>query len=174
MVDKENFVPMLLENYDKMFDEYCNYNKRTTPLPDWETAKPIENWRSITLWWNYKPSKMTQKYFPITTELVREGPTHRASGWLLLKPQSETPKHRHLDWDRKIILHIPMVIPKGDVGFWIDGNIHRWVPRQPFAFDVTQEHYGFNHTDELRSMFVLDFNYDEWYEVLRPYMTLTP
>jgi aspartyl/asparaginyl beta-hydroxylase (cupin superfamily) len=173
-MDKENFVQRLLSNYDEMFEEYSNYHKRTIALPGWDKdATPIEHWRSITLWWNYKPMLRTQKFFPVSTELVREGPTHKASGWLLLHPHSSTPVHKHDDWGKKIILHIPMVIPDGDVGFNVDGKVHRWVPKEPFAFDVTQTHYGFNNTDNLRAIFVLDFDYDEWIDVLKPFMSLT-
>jgi aspartyl/asparaginyl beta-hydroxylase (cupin superfamily) len=39
-----------------------------------------------------------------------------------------------------------------------------------FAFDATKDHYGYNDTDEERAIFVLDFDYDEWHEVLKDYM----
>jgi aspartyl/asparaginyl beta-hydroxylase (cupin superfamily) len=65
-----------------------------------------------------------------------------------------------------------MIVPKGDVGFWVDGQIHRWKVGELFAFDIKKEHYGFNHTDKDRAIFVLDFDADEWGEALKPYMTL--
>lgn len=172
--EQRAFLKNLEANFQNILDEYNkNKHRRTIPIPDWSgDATPLPEWRAIALWWDYEPSPIYQKLFPFTTELLRNGPTHRATGWLILKPQSETPKHVHADWGRKIILHLPMIIPKGDVGFWVNGKIHRWVPGELFAFDVTQEHYGFNHTDGERSMLVLDFDADLWGEALKPYMTL--
>jgi aspartyl/asparaginyl beta-hydroxylase (cupin superfamily) len=169
--EKKNFVTNIIDNYQNILDEYLkNKRTRTLPVPDWSSnATPLSEWRAVALWWNERASPMYQKAFPFTTELLRNGPTHRATGWLILRPQSKTPKHNHKDWGKKIIVHLPMIIPEGDVGFWVDGNIHRWVPGELFAFDVTKDHYGFNYTDEERSMLVLDFDYDEWYEVLEPY-----
>ena len=41
-----------------------------------------------------------------------------------------------------------------------------------FAFDATKNHYGYNDTDYERSLFVLDFDYANWIDVLEPYMHL--
>jgi aspartyl/asparaginyl beta-hydroxylase (cupin superfamily) len=107
---------------------------------------------------------------PVTTSIVKDGPTHRATGWLLLEPESRTPEHSHHDWGHKIIVHIPTYIPKGDVGFSVDGKVHRWEVGKPFAFDCYSKHYGFNNTKERRSIMVLDFDYDTYYNELKKYM----
>ena len=171
---KENFLPNIIENWNTIMEEYNSLNIRSIPLFDFsETPKHTPEWRAITLWWNYKPLAPFQKRMPKTTELVREGPSHRATGWLLLHPHSRTPQHSHKDWGHKIIVHIPTYVPDGDLGFCVDGNVHRWKEGEIFAFDCYQEHYGFNNTDEIRSIMVLDFEYDEWIDILKPYMTLT-
>jgi len=173
MVDKQNFIPNILDNWETIMQEYITVQK-TIPLYDFsETPKYTPEWRAITLWWNYKPLAPFQKQMPKTTEIVRHGPSHRATGWLLLHPNSKTPEHNHLDWGHKIIVHIPTSVPEGDVGFSVDGNIHRWKLGEPFAFDCYQTHYGFNNTGGMRSIMVLDFEYDEWIDVLKPYMTLS-
>src|SRR5210317_427137 len=126
MVDKQNFIRNILDNWETIMQEYIKVEK-TIPLYDFsDTPKYTPEWRAITLWWNYKPLAPFQKQMPVTTELVREGPSHRATGWLLLHPNSETPKDNHLDWGHKIIVHIPTSVPEGDVGFSVDGKIHRW------------------------------------------------
>jgi aspartyl/asparaginyl beta-hydroxylase (cupin superfamily) len=172
--EKSQFLKNIQDNFQNILDEYLkNKHKRTIPVPDWSSgAKPLAEWRAIALWWDYEPSPIYQKLFPFTTELLRNGPTHRATGWLILKPHSRTPLHNHIDWGRKIILHLPMIIPEGDVGFWVGGKLHRWVPGELFAFDISKDHYGFNNTDEERAMLVLDFDADEWGEALKPYMRL--
>ena len=61
---------------------------------------------------------------------------------------------------------------KGDVGFWLDGQVHRWKNGELFSFDISKNHYGFNNTDQERALLVLDFDSDEWGEALKPYMRL--
>jgi aspartyl/asparaginyl beta-hydroxylase (cupin superfamily) len=170
---KQEFIDNIITNWPKVMEEY-NTVKRTIPLRDFqENPQPTLDWRAITLWWNYKPLAPFQKQMPFTTELVRTGPSHRATGWLLLHPHTRTPEHQHLDWGRKIIVHIPTYIPAGDVGFNVEGKIHRWKEGEIFAFDCYQSHWGFNNTDEIRSIMVLDFDYDEWYDTLKQYMYLS-
>lgn len=170
--EQTQFLKNLVDNKETIYKEFQQAKRRAQALPDWETGDLVPNWKGIALWWDYKPWPFTQRRMPITTELIREGPSHRASGLLLLDPQSETPKHNHIDWGKKIILHLPIVVPEGDTGFWVEGEIHKWKEGELFAFDVRKEHYGFNHTDSERALFVLDFDYDEWIDTLRPYMTL--
>lgn len=170
-MNKEMFIPTILDNWSKIMDEYNQMKSRTIPLPGFDDDRTlIKEWRAATLWWNYKPFKRVQAEMPFTTSLVSEGPSHRATGWLLLSPHSRTPVHNHKEWGRKIIVHIPTHIPEGDTGFWVEGKIHRWKMGEPFAFDCTTEHYGFNNTDETRSIMVMDFDYDEWYPTLKKYM----
>lgn len=169
---KKDFIDNLLRNWDIIRSEYDQV-KRTIPAYNFdENPQPTTDWRAIALWWNYKPLSAFQKQMPLTTELVREGPSHRATGWLILNPNTRTPEHNHTDWGHKIIVHIPTYIPEGDLGFNVEGKIHRWKMGEVFAFDCTKNHYGFNNTSEPRSIMVLDFDYDEWIDVLRPYMHL--
>lgn len=166
----------ILDNWQTVLEEYNTVieTKRTMPLRDFqEVPQTTPDWRAITLWWNYKEFPPYQKIMPKTTELVRHGPTHRATGWLFLNPHSRTPEHRHLDWDHKIIVHIPTYIPEGDVGFVVDGKTYHWKVGEVFAFDCWQSHYGYNNTDELRSIMVLDFDYDSHIDELKQYMVLT-
>jgi aspartyl/asparaginyl beta-hydroxylase (cupin superfamily) len=167
----------ILSNWDTIMQEYnLAYNaRRTIPLKDFqEEPQPTPDWRAVTLWWNYKEFPPYQNKMPFTTELVRHGPSHRATGWLILNPHTRTPSHNHHDWGRKIIVHIPTYIPEGDVGFNVEGKIHRWKMGEAFAFDCLQEHWGFNNTNEARSIMVLDFEYDQYYDQLKQYMYLSP
>lgn len=167
------FIKNIFENKDVMREEYLNLPRKSIPLYGFDgTGDALPEWRTVTLWWDYQPWKIFQKYLPKSTELVRYGPTHRGTGWLILRPHSKTPIHNHIDWGHRIILHVPMVIPDGDLGFWVDGKIHRWQMGELFAFDANKNHYGFNNTDYERSIMVMDFDYSDWYDTLRPYMLL--
>jgi aspartyl/asparaginyl beta-hydroxylase (cupin superfamily) len=172
--EQQYFLDRLVDNTDNLIKEYClNENIKKTSIPDWsEDPIPSQEWQSVGLWWNYKPRKLYQKHFPLTTSLVEIGPTHKATGHLLLKPNSSTPKHNHKDWGNKVILHLPLIIPEGDVGFWIDGNIYRWTVGKLFSFNITKDHQGFNNTDKNRVLLVMDFDSEIWGETLRKYMAL--
>jgi len=169
---KKDLVQRIIDSQDTIQEEYLNFNRRRVPLPDYDDGKPVPGWSGIALWWDYKAWPSSQRKCPITTELVREGPDHRATGWLVLDPNSKTPEHNHRDWGRKIICHLPTVLPEGDSGFVVEGRTYHWKMGEFFAFDAAKTHYGYNNTSEQRSLFVIDFNYDEWIDVLEPYMHL--
>lgn len=174
LVKQQAFIQSIIDNKDIMFEEYKGCRHRDIPLLDWEEEQQMHHgWRALPLWWMHKACKTIQKSMPITTRLLTKGPGHRATSWVKLNAHTKTPKHAHHDWGNKIILHLPTIVPPGDVGFWIDGNIHRWKVGELFAFKTNQEHYGFNNTEGTRLMFVMEFD-DTWEEALRPYMTLTP
>lgn len=170
--EKRKFIQRLIDHQDDIIEEYNNFNRRRIPLPGWDKEKTtVPGWSGIALWWDGKAWPSSQKRCPIATELVREGPEHRATGWLVLQPHSRTPEHNHEDWGkRKIILHLPTKLPEGESGFVVEGKKYLWKMGELFAFDALKNHYGYNDTDEERSIFVLDFDYDEWYEVLKDYM----
>ena len=172
-MDKNSFIQKLKDNRKTIFEEYDNCRHRDIPLPDWQEEQQVHHdWRALPLWWIQKPCKPVQKAMPVTTELLRNGPGHRATAWVRLLPHSKTPSHRHLDWGNKIILHLPYIVPEGDVGFWVDGKVHRWKTGELFAFNSSQEHYGFNNTDQTRVMLAMEFD-ETWLDVLKPYMTLS-
>lgn len=161
----------ILENWDKIMEEY-NTVTRTIPLPDFTEDLAVNpDWRAIALWWNGKPGKSFQSKMPFTTELMRNGPTHQATGWLMLRPHSRTQEHDHAFWGaRRIIVHIPTYIPEGDLGFVVDGNTYRWKMGEVYAFDGNKRHYGYNNTDETRSIMVFDYDYHTYYDQLKKYM----
>ena len=167
---QQEFLTRLMDNTDRILEEYQSARVRTLALPDWdEECTPLDYWRQITLWWEGEPQPVYQKKFPFCTELFAHGPNHRATGFLILNPHSKTPQHNHEGWPGRYILHLPLIVPEGDVGFWVDGQIHRWRVGEPFVFDEYKEHYGFNNTDGTRVMAAMCFD-EEWKQVLQPYM----
>lgn len=169
-MNKKKFIEELIANSDMIKDEYLNFNRRKVPLPDYDDGDIVPGWNGIALWWDYKAWPSSQRRCPQTTELIRHGPDHRASGWLVLDPHSKTPEHNHKDWGHKIICHLPSVLPEGDSGFVVEGKPYHWKMGEFFAFDATKQHYGYNNTDGERAIFVLDFDYNGWYDVLKDYM----
>ena len=164
--DQQLYVNSLISNMDRIIAEYheCVKKRKSIPLYGFDgTGTPLTEWRAVTLWWDKQPWRIFQKYLPFTTEFVRHAPTHQGTGWLILEPHSRTPEHNHIAWGHKIIIHIPTEIPEGDTGFNVDGKVYHWKMGELFAFDANKNHYGYNNTNERRSIFVMEFDYNEWY-----------
>lgn len=170
--DKKDLIQRIIDSQDIIEEEYLNFNRRRVPLPDYDDGDIVPGWTGTALWWDYRAWPSSQRRCPRVTELVRHGPEHRATGWLVLDPKSKTPEHNHADWGHKIICHLPTVLPEGDSGFVVEGETYNWKMGEFFAFDASKNHYGYNDTDFERSLFVLDFDYKEWIDVLEPYMHL--
>ena len=68
--------------------------------------------------------------------------------------------YRHTDEENrqalKIRIHIPLIIPEGDIGMEVDGNIRTW--DNIFAFNTQKLHGVWNNTDHRRLVFILDVN----------------
>ena len=62
MVRKEKFITNILDNWDKIMQEYNALKIKTIPMYDFDDKpKYTPEWRAVTLWWNYKPLKPYQK-----------------------------------------------------------------------------------------------------------------
>lgn len=175
-MDKQAFLKSLEDNFKPIREEYVQQISKVhmTTLPGWDehgnyTDRPTPGWRTAVLWWDGRPRLTMQKKFPITTELVRHGPNHRATAFLNLEPRSQTDLHRHpSDWGDRWVAHLPLFIPVGDVGFQVEDRIHRWEEGRLFVFESSRWHQGFNRTDHPRVMLALGFD-DSWSEAVAPY-----
>jgi len=55
---------------------------------------------------------------------------------------------------KRIRIHIPLIIPDGDVGFEVHGEEIRWT--DIFAFNNQKAHSAWNGTDQRRLIFIID------------------
>jgi len=171
--EQQQFLANLVSNKEVILEEFLKAKRRAIPIPDYDEAStPIQNWKGVGLWFHSRPWPFNQRIMTNTTELVRNGPEHNTTAVVTLDPHSRTPTHSHKDWGNNIILQLPLIVPEGDTGFWIEGQVHHWKEGELFAFNVAKEHYGYNNTDQERSIFLLDFDAEEWGEALAPYMTI--
>ena len=170
----KNILNLLDENFEEIRSEFLNYSRKTTNivgLQDSETygQNNIDGWSCIPLWWQYRPMKMFQKKFPITVELIKEGPCHAGTGFLVLDPGCSVPPHNHTKdiWKDKIICQLPLIIPKdGRCGMNVEGEGFDWEEGKIFAFDANKEHYTYNNSENKRV--TLFFNFDkDYYDTIK-------
>lgn len=106
--------------------------------------------------WDIDPDYAT-KNFPTAYSLVKEyWDDCPIASYSYLAPQSII--HRHTGPENRtgeyIRIHIPLIIPPGDVFFEVDGEERQW--DDIFAFDNQLAHSAHNLTDEHRLIFLID------------------
>ena len=125
--------------------------------------------------WNTLPTstlfgqelKDRQSFFP-TAFKIKEffGDNVRALTYSSLEPNSAI--FRHVGIENKeathIRIHIPLLVPDGDIGFEVWGEEVYW--DDIFAFNNQKVHSAWNHTNKRRLVFLLD--------VKRSYMDMPP
>ena len=170
-IEQKKFIETIQNSIDFLREQYLMCKKQSFGL--WNPQNPstrVPHWKTAILWWNHKPFKPVQKLVPKTVEMLKHGPCHKATGWMELDANSTVPKHNHIDWGEKYILQVPIVIPKGDIGFCIDDHqIYHWKAHELFVFDARKNHTAYNNTEKSRVILAMDFD-SSWRETLEPYM----
>jgi hypothetical protein len=104
----------------------------------------------------YEDSEVKARY-PTATALTKKyGNDCYSSGYSILDLKSQI--HRHTDIENRdnkfIKIHIPIIIPKGDVFFECEGFEIDWSCL--WAFDSQLVHSAYNNTDEVRVVYLFD------------------
>lgn len=95
--------------------------------------------------------------FPTATSFVDYfGEAVRSISYSVLEPHSTIARH----WDHEnregkfIRVHIPLIIPSGDLGIEVNGEVVDW--SESFGFNNLQLHSAWNFTDHRRLILILD------------------
>ena len=97
--------------------------------------------------------------YPIAYGMTQAFGNHcSAAGYFIAEPGAII--YRHTDVRarqlRSANIHIPLYIPKGDLGFEVEGEISTW--DDVFAFDNQKLHSVWNNTSERRLIFILQLS----------------
>ena len=95
--------------------------------------------------------------FPTATSFIDYfGEAVRSISYSVLEPHSTIARH----WDHEnregkfIRVHIPLIIPSGDLGIEVNGEVTNW--SESFAFNNLRLHSAWNFTDHRRLILILD------------------
>lgn len=94
---------------------------------------------------------------PTAAELVKRFGKHcPMAAYTVLNPNSVIKRHTGIEnRDAKHIrIHIPLIVPEGDIGLEVEGEIADW--SDLFAFDNQKLHSAWNFTDKTRLVFIID------------------
>lgn len=97
--------------------------------------------------------------YPVLNSLVDEfGEVCRSAGISILEAGGVVATHvdTETDQDKYIIVHVPIDIPDGDVGFKENNEVGKWVSGESFILDVESPHSVWNHTDKHRIVILLE------------------
>jgi hypothetical protein len=121
--------------------------------------------------WQAVPLKHTNKYagiktifpnmvekFPTASEIVLEyGDDCPVAFYSIMAPNTQLHRHtgpENLD-GKNIRVHIPLIIPEGDIFLEVNGEFVTW--EDIFCFDNQYVHSAYNYSDEWRLIFLIDF-----------------
>lgn len=93
---------------------------------------------------------------PLTSRLLSGNKQVTSAMFSMLKAGSRIARHRG-PYLGVIRCHIPLLVPTGDCGICVAGEVFRWQHGIPLVFDDTLEHEAWNSTKEDRVVLFLDF-----------------
>jgi beta-hydroxylase len=97
--------------------------------------------------------------YPLFNNFIESfGEQCRSAGFSILEPGGEVLTHvdTEEDHERYVIVHIPLLIPTGDVGFKENDETGKWVEGSSFILDVESPHSIWNFTNEPRIVILLE------------------
>jgi len=144
-------------------------------------------WRSISVIYqfadkNIRMDEETKKYFPTALELTDYyGADTPISNYSSIEPG--TVIHRHTGIENRsgeyIRVHIPLIIPEGELFFEVAGEIVTW--DDIWAFNNQKLHSAWNYTDKRRVVYIIDIRRTRLglppglpYDAMRDEVTVTP
>jgi aspartyl/asparaginyl beta-hydroxylase (cupin superfamily) len=105
--------------------------------------------------------------YPTLLSLVEEfGDRCRSAGYSILEPGGEVITHTDTEegHENYIIVHVPVIVPAGDVGFKENNEDGKWIEGECFILDVESPHSIWNYTDSPRVVVLLELLKDGAYE----------
>lgn len=124
----------------------------------------LDAWQAVILKFTnrYNDTKIVtpdiQKKFPTASKLIDDyGDDCPVAFYSIMAPQTELHRHtgpENLD-GKNIRVHVPLIIPKGDIFLEVDGEFITW--EDIFCFDNQYVHSAYNYSNEWRLIFLVDF-----------------
>jgi ornithine lipid ester-linked acyl 2-hydroxylase len=113
-------------------------------------------WYSFPLFDDEPACEANRRRCPATARACAAVPCLVNAGFSLFRPGTHLYPHRG---ERAGVLrcHLPLVIPRGDVGLRSGDELRRWEPGKCLVFDDTFEHEAWNHGDADRVVLIVTF-----------------
>lgn len=97
--------------------------------------------------------------YPNFNKFVEDlGITCRSAGYSILEPGGNVITHTDTEegHENYVIVHVPLIVPEGDIGFFENDVKGKWVEGECFILDVESPHSIWNYTDKSRVVVLLE------------------
>lgn len=118
-----------------------------------ETNEP--KWKMFGLIFNKNTIESNEKLCPKTTQLLKNIPCIINAGFSCLEPNKSTDLHSD-DNEDFYRYQLPLIIPKGNTGFKVNGETINYKVNEPFIFDDGNMHQAWNLTNKIRVVLICD------------------
>lgn len=104
--------------------------------------------------------------YPTLNKFVEElGDTCRSAGYSVLEAGGNVITHTDTEegHENYVIVHVPLIVPLGDIGFYENDEKGKWIEGECFILDVESPHSIWNYTDSARVVVLLELLKKEVY-----------
>ncbi|MRX26961.1 aspartyl/asparaginyl beta-hydroxylase domain-containing protein [Kangiella sp. HZ709] len=125
-----------------------------------ESLRNNENWSSIILQ-NQKGVRYDSSEYPVLASYIKQlpladCPPHAPEVMLsILKPGTHIPPHYGLS-NFKLTLHLPIMVPKGELFIKVGDIKKTWKEGVPLLFDDSYIHEAINNSEQVRLVLIAD------------------
>jgi ornithine lipid ester-linked acyl 2-hydroxylase len=113
-------------------------------------------WRWCPLFGTDPAAAANRERCPGTASAVAAIPGMQNAGFSLFLPGTHLYPHRG-ELAGVLRVHLPLLVPAGDVGIRASGELRRWQRGQCLVLDDTHEHEAWNHGDGPRVVLLVTF-----------------
>jgi beta-hydroxylase len=152
------FTRVLEASWQTLREEYQGVRER---LVDWHETKLYEGggWKVFPIFAfpHGDALEAPARACPHTAALVREHvPRHGVAGFSVLLPRTRLRPHEGYQGEF-LRCHLGLVVPPGDAGLRVGGELRRWQEGKALVFDDRLPHEAWNETDAERVVLLVDF-----------------
>lgn len=169
---KEFWHQNLTDNFEKILVELNNVLLRKEPN-HWISAyknyvttesKSAAAWKTFDLLFFGIKNRNNTILCPITTQLIEQIPGIVTAQFSVLSEKTKINSHKGYS---KLVIrnHLPLIVPKGDLGIIIKGEKAIWETNKILSFNDWFEHEAYNNSEEIRVVLMFD--------IANPYLNYT-
>lgn len=162
--DKINsLIPILKEDFLKV------HGLDTSNIPMYDIGEKLDvnkKWKMSVLKimgeWNHEAKALYPNFNAFVEEL---GDLCRSAGYSILEPGGNVITHTDTEegHENYVIVHVPLIVPEGDIGFYENDEKGKWIEGECFILDVESPHSIWNYTNEPRLVVLLELLKKEVY-----------
>lgn len=158
-----NLIPALKQDFINA------HGLDTSNIPMYDIGKKLDvnkKWKMSVLKimgeWN---AEAKSKYPTLNTLVEELGDTCRSAGYSILESGGNVLTHTDTEegHENYVIVHVPLMVPSGDIGFYENDEKGIWVEGECFILDVESPHSVWNFTDQSRVVVLLELLKKEVY-----------